>query len=164
MANPWASAKSVYLSTDSTATTGSASGTAFPYSSTVYCFVETSELQPAGSSYNSNYVKPDSWTLVGSVRDAYYFYRVGSVVVDSETSNNAITMDIPAHRTGTVTMSKPNYIDTGAQYSESYYLSTNSSATSGSASGSSFNYGDTVYGFVKVHIACTGAKYEIPSS
>lgn len=73
---------SVYLSTNASATSGSASGTSFAYGSTVYGFV----VLEAG--YAHNEVDWDEYVLISGTADtAGAIYRVGSLAV--KTSGNA---------------------------------------------------------------------------
>lgn len=66
---------SVYLSTSSTATSGSASGTEYDYGTTVYGFIEIAD---------GYYVNNPNYTLVsGTEYEAGAIYRIGSVEVDS---------------------------------------------------------------------------------
>lgn len=119
---------SVYLSTSSTATSGSASGTKFNYNSTVYGFAKLS----------TGYSAPSGWTLVsGTANSNGAIYRVGSKVVTSAQNFGTVSATV---NTYAVTIAK----GTGVS---AVYLSTNSNATSGSASGTKFNYGSTVYAF-----------------
>jgi hypothetical protein len=69
-----AGVSSVYLSTNSTATSGKSSGTSFEYG-TVYGFVKMSS-----SNYNA-YNIPKSWTYV-TYSGGYYHYLVGSTQAD----------------------------------------------------------------------------------
>ena len=74
--------KSVYLSTTSTATSGSASGTKFNDGATVYGFVELA----AGYKHQSN------WTKVSGTEDTEGAkYRVGSITVSSSASSISYT-------------------------------------------------------------------------
>ena len=133
---------SVYLSSSSTATSGSASGTTFPYGSTVYGFVTLNR------NLLSSITLPSGWTAVGSGDNLTY--RVGSGTVTTSGYNfgtmNATLASYPIALTA----------GTGIN---GVFLSTNSSATSGSASGTSFKAGTTVYAFVLLNTS----GYQAPS-
>ena len=117
---------SVFLSTDQSALSGSPSGTKFKKGTTVYAFAA---LNTAG--YNA----PSSWTYIGNEN----IYRVGSITVNS------------AHNFGTINaeaVSGPCIVEYSSNLIglQRVYLSTSSSATSGSSS-LSVTPGTTVYGF-----------------
>ena len=74
--------KSVYLSTSSTATSGSASGTKFNDGATVYGFAELA----------AGYSHPSSWTKVSGTEDTEGAkYRVGSITVSSSATSISYT-------------------------------------------------------------------------
>jgi hypothetical protein len=91
------------------------------------------------------------WSQTGSTGQVNY-YVIGSVNV-----TGAVTLGyiIPSKKSSVI------YISTSAGVS-SVYLSTNSTATSGKSSGTSFEYG-IVYGFAKMS-ASNYHTYNIPSS
>lgn len=125
--------KATYLSTNSSATSGSASGTAFNYGSTVYGFATLND-----NTNQYTYTAPSGWTQISGRT-----YRVGSKVVS--TSGNSIS--VSAIRT----LNKYAVNIGATTYCKAAYLSTNSSATSGSPSGTTFDYGATVYLFVTLN-------------
>ena len=131
----------VYLSTSSTATSGSASGTTYDYNTTVYGFATL-----ANNTAQYTYTAPSGWTLVSGRT-----YRVGSVATTS--AQNFGTMN------ATRTTNKYAVNFTLGNYVTNAFLSTSSSATSGSASGTTYDYGTTVYYFVTKYENSTEYTY-----
>lgn len=130
-------ADEIWLSTTNGASSGSASGAKFDYGSTVYAMVKVNAS--TASAYN---ISKDAcgWTQ-NNASGQYNWYIIGSVSV---TGAVTLTYTNPSKKSSVIK------INTSVGVS-SVYLSTNSEATSGKASGTSFEYGDgTVYGFVKM--------------
>ena len=141
-------ADEVWLSTSSGAQSGSASGATFNYGSTVYAGVKVNAS--TASTYN---ISKDvcGWTQINATGQ-YNYYMIGSVNV---TGAVTLTYTNPSKKSSVIN------INTTAGIS-SVYLSTDSKATSGKASGTSFEYG-TVYGFAKV-AGSSLSDYNIPGS
>lgn len=136
---------SVYLSTSSTATSGSASGTSFAYGSTVYGFA----VLTAG--YNA----PSGWTLVsGTANTSGAKYRVGSLTVSTSNSFGTKSANI---KTYTLTITKNSNIST------IYYKVNGASSWSSTSSSTtvSFNYGTSIYWYAT---AASGYKTTYNSS
>ena len=125
----------VYLSSDPNATSGSPSGTEFPFGSTVYAFAQLSHsLVPA-------IIVPSGWVRVDS--SGSWIYRV-----DSKQLTPAWNLNF-----GTINAGLRSYAVT-IKHSEginSVFLSTNHDALSGSPSGTEFKATTTVYAFAAVH-------------
>ena len=131
--------KDIYSSTSSTATSGNASGYTYDYGTSVNIFVKTQE----------GYVKPTSageWIHVNGTPEAGHdgaTFRISTITVS--TSNDLGTKYASL---GTYPVSIA-YDSAGISNA---YLSSNSSALSGSTTGTSFTYGSTVYGFVVLKV------------
>lgn len=129
---------SVYLSNSSTAASGSASGTKFPYGSTVYGFVALKRDLLASITI------PSTWVAVGSGDSLTY--RVGSGTVTAS-----------GHSFGTINATLASYavtVTAGTGITK-VYLSANPNDTGGTTSPSSapFYAGTTVYAFAHVNTA-----------
>lgn len=128
-------ADEIWLSTTNGASSGSASGATFDYGSTVYAMVKVS----ANTASTYNISKDACGWIQNGATGQYNWYIIGSVKV---TGAVTLTYTNPSKKSSVIR------INTSAGVS-SVYLSTDSKATSGKASGTSFEYG-TVYGFVKM--------------
>ena len=125
----------VYLSSDPNATSGSPSGTEFPFGSTVYAFAQLSHsLVPA-------IIVPSGWVRVDS--SGSWIYRVDSKQLTPAWNLNFGTINAGL-RSYAVTIKPSEGIN-------SVFLSTNHDALSGSPSGTEFKATTTVYAFAAVH-------------
>ena len=124
----------VYLSSDPNATSGSPSGTEFPFGSTVYAFAQLSHsLVPA-------IIVPSNWVRVDS--SGSWIYRVDSKQLNPSWNLNFGTINAEL-RSYAVTIKPSEGIN-------SVFLSTNHDALSGSPSGTEFKATTTVYAFAAV--------------
>lgn len=101
--------------------------------------------------FDEYYIVPSGWTLI-HYDDSEEIWRVGEETV---TANISVRYQDPTRATGTVTVSKASYMN-------SVYLATSSTATSGQASGYTYNAGELVYAFATLTSAQDDA-YNIPS-
>lgn len=137
-------ATEAYVSSTSNATSGSTSAS-FTYGTTVYGFAKTSG---SPSEYD---LKSAGWIQIHSTGQ-YNWYRIGQLTVSGAAS---ISYTTPSLKKSKVSITK------GTDWYGAY-VSTSSSATSGSSS-LTVDYGTTVYGFAKV-LNSTLACYNIPDS
>ena len=135
----------VYLSSDGAATSGSPSGTEFPFGSTVYAFAQLNR------SILSAITVPSGWVRVDSSDSQ--IYRVASKQLNPSWNRDF----------GTINAELKSYAVTikGSEGINSVFLSTNPNATSGSPSGTKFKSTTTVYAFAAVHPTFV---YRVPSS
>lgn len=135
--------KSVFLSTNSSATSGSSSGTSYDYGTTVYAFAKLDE------GYNSK----SGWTKVSGTADSENaIYRVDSVTVDGTEDFGTIAANI---KTFTITVNKNAYT------SDCYVKLNNTTKYSGgNATTFTASYWDTV----TVGINKNKYKYDVRTS
>lgn len=143
---------STFISTSATAKSGTdtTSGASMSYSTTTYYgFVKV-----ANSTVLAN-TMPTTWEHIG-ISGSYTIYKVWSGQITGAVNYNPGTM---TPRTGTVTVSKANYMS-------GIYLSTSATTApgSGSPSGSTFNVGTTVYAIAMLSSSNYTSMVSKPSS
>ena len=136
----------VYLSSDGSATSGSPSGTEFPFGSTVYAFAQLNR------SILSAITVPSGWVRVDSSDS--WIYRVNSKQLNPSWNRDFGTINA-------ILASYAVTINKSGEGINSVFLSTNPNATSGSPSGTKFKSTTTVYAFAAVH---QNYVYRVPSS
>lgn len=115
------------------------------------------------AAYSASISRNGDTVTVGSQTATYSDYTATGYTTTVSYSGASGTVGTGAAVTATTTRTVNTYpVTISADYCKAVYLSTDSEATSGDASGSYFDYGSTVYGFVELNDNDDQYRYTAP--